>query len=198
MFYEIIIYKYEDLFGSLIMFGRIDLMGWGHNDSHDSKKLPFCKRHCQFHFLYIYRTGEAIKLKLWEIISSHSAAIIGVQVGISYLVLTLALWFGLCPMRWNNGVWNFAEVSLTYRLGFGNRTLAGALCSSTILPEPAFSFTTGTLFYRTKLNSVPIFSSSFNLYIFWHLCRHVNRLKCFKCRDIGQFFLIIIIHLSVW
>ena len=30
MSYENIVYKYKDLFGSLIMFGRIDLMGWGH------------------------------------------------------------------------------------------------------------------------------------------------------------------------
>ena len=67
----------------------------------------------------------------------RSAAIFGVQTVLSYLVLTLNLWIGLCPMKRSSGVWNFDEVSVTYRRSFGNHTLAGALCSGNILPEPA-------------------------------------------------------------
>ena len=69
--------------------------------------------------------------------TSRSAAIFGVQTVLSYLVLTLNLWIGLCSMKWSSGVWSFGDVSVTYRWSFGNHTLAGALCSGNILPEPA-------------------------------------------------------------
>ena len=70
----------------------------------------------------------------------RSAAIFGVQIVLSYLVLTLNLWIGLCPMKRISGVWSFDDVSVTYRRSFGNHTLAGALCSGDILPEPGFEF----------------------------------------------------------
>ena len=57
--------------------------------------------------------------------TSRSAAIFGVQGGRSYLVLALTLWIGLCPMKRSSGVWNFGDVSVTYRRSFGNHTLAG-------------------------------------------------------------------------
>ena len=47
--------------------------------------------------------------------TSRSAAIFGVQTVISYLVLTLNLWIGLCPMKRSSGVWSFGDVSVTYR-----------------------------------------------------------------------------------
>ena len=95
----------------------------------------------------------------------RSAAIFGVQTVLSYLVLTLNLWIGLCPMKRSSGVWSFDEVWVTYRRSFDNHTLAGALCSGNILPEPALSFTTVPLFYRAQLNSVPICITAFNWYI---------------------------------
>ena len=67
----------------------------------------------------------------------RSAAIFGVQGGLSYLVLVLTMLIGLCPMKRSGGVWSFRDVSVTYRRSFGNHTLAGALCSGNILPEPA-------------------------------------------------------------
>ena len=69
--------------------------------------------------------------------TSRSTAIFGVQGGLSYLVLALTLWIGLCPMKRSSGVWSFGDVSVTYRRSFGNHTLAGTLCSGNILPEPA-------------------------------------------------------------
>ena len=57
--------------------------------------------------------------------TSRSSAIFGVQGGRSYLVLALTLWIGLCPMKRSSGVWNFGDVSVTYRRSFGNHTLAG-------------------------------------------------------------------------
>ena len=111
----------------------------------------------------------------------RSAAIFGVQTVLSYLVLALNLWIGLCPMKRSSDGWSFDEVSVTYRRSFGNHTLAWALCSGNTLPEPAFSFTTVPLFYRAQLNSVPICMTAlwliYSLDIFWHLCRHVNSLK---------------------
>ena len=56
----------------------------------------------------------------------RSAAIFGVQTVLSYLVLTLNLWIGLCPMKRSSGVWSFDEVSVTYRRSSGYHTLAGA------------------------------------------------------------------------
>ena len=41
------------------------------------------------------------------------------------------------PYERSSGVWNFGDVSVTYRRSFGNHTLTGALCSGNILPEPA-------------------------------------------------------------
>ena len=96
----------------------------------------------------------------------RSAAIFGVQTVLSYLILTLNLWIGLCPIKRSSGVWSFDQVSVTYRRSFGNHTLAGALCSGNIQPEPAWvSFTTVPLFYRAQLNSVPIWIIAFNWYI---------------------------------
>ena len=89
------------------------------------------------------------------------SAAIGVQTVLSYLVLTPNLWICLCPMKRSSGVWSFDEVSVTYRRCIGNHTLAGALCSGNILPEPAFSFTTFPLFYRAQLDSVPICITAF-------------------------------------
>ena len=45
----------------------------------------------------------------------RSAAMFGVQTVLSYLVLTLNLWIGLCPMKRSSGVWSFDEVSVTIR-----------------------------------------------------------------------------------
>ena len=45
----------------------------------------------------------------------RSAAIFGVQTVLSYLALILDLWIGLCPMKRSSGVWNFDDVSVTYR-----------------------------------------------------------------------------------
>ena len=47
--------------------------------------------------------------------TSRRAAIFGVQTVLSYLVLALNLWIGLCPMKWSSGVWSFGNVSVTYR-----------------------------------------------------------------------------------
>ena len=94
-------------------------------------------------------------------ITCRSAAIFGVQTVLSYLVLTLSLWICLCPMKRSSGMCRFDEVSVTYRRSFGNHTLAGALCSGNIQPEPAFSFTTFPLFYRAQLDSVPICINTF-------------------------------------
>ena len=69
--------------------------------------------------------------------TSRSAAIFGAQTVLSHIVLTLNLWVGLCPMKRSSGVWSYGDVSVTYRQSFGNHTLAGALCSGNILPEPA-------------------------------------------------------------
>ena len=67
----------------------------------------------------------------------RSAAIFGTQTVLWYLVLTLNLWIGLCPMKRSSSMWSFGDVSVTYRRSFGNHRLAGALCSGNILPEPA-------------------------------------------------------------
>ena len=91
----------------------------------------------------------------------RSAVIFGVQTVLSYLVLTLNLWIGLCPMKRSSGMWSFDEVSVTYRRSFSNHTLAGALWSGNILPEPAFRFTTVPLFHRAQLNSVSICITAF-------------------------------------
>ena len=45
----------------------------------------------------------------------HSATILGVHIGLSYLVFTLTLWIGLCPMKRCSGVCYFDEVSVIYR-----------------------------------------------------------------------------------
>ena len=37
-----------------------------------------------------------------------------------------SLWIGLCHMEWYNGVWNFGEALVTYRLSSGNHTLVRA------------------------------------------------------------------------
>ena len=37
--------------------------------------------------------------------------IFDVQTVLSYLVLALNLWIGLCPMKWSSGVWSVGDVS---------------------------------------------------------------------------------------
>ena len=141
----------------------------------------------RFRYAYGYRNPRGIADQNKKLnddcyhTTCHSAAIFGVQTVLTYIVLTLNLWLGLRPMKRSSGVWSFDEVSVTYRPSFGNHTLAGALCSGNILPEPAFSFTTVPLFYMAKLNSVPRWITAFwliySLDIFWYLCRHVNILN---------------------
>ena len=46
--------------------------------------------------------------------TSCSAAIFGIQTVLSYLVLALNLWIGLCSMKRSSGVWSFGDVSVTY------------------------------------------------------------------------------------
>ena len=76
--------------------------------------------------------------------TSRSAAIFGVQTVLSYLVLTLNLWIGLCSMKRSSGEWSFGDVSVTYhsraqcfgteRQKFRYRTKS----SGNRLPEPWF------------------------------------------------------------
>ena len=109
--------------------------------------------------------------------TSRSAAIFGIQTVLSYLVSTLNLSIGLCPMKRSSGVWSFGDVSVTYPWSFGNHTLAGALCSGNILPELALVSQQFRCFTGHSLILFHFLAVHFNWYIVWHILTSMSSRK---------------------
>ena len=109
--------------------------------------------------------------------TSRSAAIFGIQTVLSYLVLALNLWIGLYSMKRSSGVWSFGDVSATYRRSFGNHTLAGALCSGNILPEPTLVSQQFRCFTGHSLTMFQYLAVHFNWYIVWHILTSMSSCK---------------------
>ena len=127
------------------------------------------------------RAGSRIKTKKvnddFYHTTSRSAVIFGVQGGLLYLFLALTLWIGLCPMKRSDGVWSFGDVSVTYRRSFGNHTLAEALCSGNILPEPALASQQFRCFTGHSVILFQYLAMHFNWYIVWHILTSISSCK---------------------
>ena len=112
--------------------------------------------------------------------TSRRAAIFGVQIVLSYLVLALTLWIGIWPTKRRRGVWNFGEVSVTYCRSFGNHTLAGALCSGNIIPQTALVSQQFRCFIGHSLILFQYLAVHFNWCIVWHILTSMSSCKSLK------------------